>query len=90
MSLLACAVDCVRKKERTVRKASKTFGVSYGTLWNRVSEKHTGRRGRPLQFTPEEEQQLANVAACCDRVGLHCPNVFSSLSSRELQPPQVL
>ena len=68
--MISCAVDCVQKKDLKLYKAAPAFGVSYGTLWNRVHGVRTGKKGRPKHFTTDEEQQLVDLIISCERAGI--------------------
>ena len=52
------AVEAVRRKVMTVRKASAKFGVPKSTLMDRVGGKHSSQMGRPRVLTDEEEMLI--------------------------------
>ena len=88
-SMINCAIDSVRKKELSIPRAAKAFGISYGTLWNRLRGKHTGKKGRPTHFSQDAEQQLADLAASCEKFGIALSKRIFLPLLRELQLPQV-
>ena len=68
--MLDCAADAVGKKELSIRRAAEAFGVSYGALWKRLNLGQNVKRGRPLHFKPDEEQQLVDLIVSCEKSGI--------------------
>jgi hypothetical protein len=52
------AVNAVRKKLLTVRKASVKYSVPKSTLMDRVSNKHSSQQGRPKVLSDLEESLI--------------------------------
>ena len=55
------AIGKVRTGAMTIRKASRTYGIPYGTLFNKTRNKHTLKTGGQPQLTLECEQLLVRT-----------------------------
>ena len=52
------ALDAIKTKKMTLRKASEKFKISIGTLSHKLRNKHTGPVGGIAVFSDEEEQSF--------------------------------
>ena len=59
------AIDAVEGGAMSIFKASKTFGIPYGTLYHRVKGKHTSHHGHPLQLPLSVEQDIVAILEYC-------------------------
>lgn len=52
------AIQQIRKGKISINRASVEFGISKGTLMNKIKNKHTNKVGRPLVLTKNEEESI--------------------------------
>ena len=63
------AISAVRDSNMSISAASRIFKVPRTTLSERLRGS-TGKKGRPLKFTPEEEAILVDVLLKCANAGV--------------------
>ena len=64
ISNLMDAIDAV-EEGMAVFRASKIFGIPYGTLYNRSKGIHTSNHGRPLQIPLSVEEDIVSIIEFC-------------------------
>lgn len=58
---LASALKAVEKKTMSIRAASKSFNIPFGTVFNRFNQLHTKKVGTPTVLTSAQEQDLSDT-----------------------------
>lgn len=49
------------KEGKSMQEISKIYNIPYGTLWNKVKNKHPGNPGHPTALSKNEEQNILKV-----------------------------
>ena len=55
------ALLSVRSGKMSIKKASSTYHVPFGTLFNKVNNKHSGKSGGQLRLSAETETRIVET-----------------------------
>lgn len=74
------ALDDIKEKKLSIRKAAEKYGIHRNTLWSKIKEKHQKTPGHPKVFTDEEEKSFEGHIITLSRFGFPV-NIFDLRSS---------